>query len=212
MNRLIVLALTAALAASADQAQAVGVSPSQEALLDMSDVTTVFGGTQQSTIDNIVAASGGIGLSINYVDTGENFSRVVLQKENFNADLSAFDSFDLQFQAFAQDIGVKPFIQTGDGFQFFETAFTSIAVADGPTTVSLDFLGGALPGIDNVRQFGFQIFGPNPGGDDDGVIGQGTVIVTPAPGSAIFTDIPEPTTAAICAMACLASLGVRRRS
>ena len=212
MKKLSVLAIAALFAATANQAQGVGVSPSQDQLLSMVDVTTVFGGSQQSTINAIVASGDGIGIQANFVDTGENFSRIVLQKENLNADLSAFDSLDLQFTAFAQDIGVKPFMQTGDGFQFFETAFTSIAVADGPTVVSLDFLGGALPGLDNVRQFGFQIFGPNPSPGDDGVIGVGTILVGPAPGSAIIPEVPEPTSLAVCIAACFAACGLRRRS
>lgn len=195
------LAVAAALSLLvAERSHAVGVSPSQELLIGMVDNTLGFGATQMSTITNTVENAGGVAYLVDWDDTGESFTRVVLQGENFNADLSAFDSFDLQFTPFAEDIGVKPYVQTGDGFQFFETAFTSIAVADGPTVVSLDL--NFVANIDNVRQFGYQIFGPAGGVSS-------TVLVQPAPGSTIFNPVPEPTAGMLAALGML--VGWRRR-
>lgn len=196
------LAVAAALSLLvAEQSHAAGVTPSQDLLLGMVDVTTAFGSSQQSTITNTVENAGGVAYLVNWDDTGEGFTRVVLQGENLDADLSAFDSFDIQFTAFTEDIGVKPYIQTGDSFQFFETAFTSIAVADGPTVVSLDL--NFVANTDNARQFGYQIFGPG---------GQGvssSVLVQPAAGSTIYSPIPEPTAGLLAGLGMLA--GWRRR-
>ena len=166
----------------------------------LTDVTTVFGATQLSTIDALDTAGPGTNFDVTWrAGTGglggENFSRVVLQRANFNADLSAFDTLDLVFTPDHAGVGVKPFVQTGAGFTFFETPFISLP-ANVPTLVSFDLSG--LPDINNVRQFGFQLFGPNP------AVGQ---TIT---GSIRVTAIPEPASIALVGLAALMALAARR--
>lgn len=199
IKNLINICLAAAISSSAF---AVDITPSQSAMLEMVDITTVFGASQTSTVASYVASGDGVGLLVDWDDTGEGFTRVVFQRENVNADWSAYDNFVVTFQPFGEDIGVKPFMQTGDGFQFFETAFTSIAVADGATDVPLDL--SFVANTDNVRQFGWQIFGP--GGQ--GV--QSSVLILPTVGAAQF--VPEPSALSLILVGGLALLRRRRSS
>jgi hypothetical protein len=203
MKKLTVIAAAVAICfVTSNRVDAAAVTVPQDTLLGMVDITTVFGPTQESTITNTVPNAGGVAYLVNWDDSGESFTRVVLQGENFDADFSAFDSFDLQFTAFTEDIGVKPYIQTGAGFAFFETAFTSIAVSDGPTVVSLDLTG--VPDTDLIQQFGYQIFGP--GGQDV----NSSVLVQPAPGAVPY--VPEPATSTMLVLSGLIACGLRRRS
>jgi hypothetical protein len=121
------------------------------------------------------------------------FSRVAVQKTNFNADLSAFTSFDTLVTNISGVTGTKMFVQTGPGFQFFETAF--ISLPQGSTVlVSLNLE--SLPNTSNVRQFGFQFFG-------------GSGLTT---GNQVqVSSIPEPTAAALL-LAPTALLLSRRRA
>lgn len=196
IKNLLSLCLAAAICSSA---MAVDITPSQTAMLEMSDITTVFGATQTSTVESYVASGDGVGVLVNWDDTGEGFTRVVFQRENVNADWSSFDNFVVTFQPFGEDIGVKPYIQTGDSFQFFETAFTSISVADGATDVPLDL--SSVANADNIRQFGWQIFGPGGQGL------QSSVLITPTVGAAQF--VPEPSAITLILLGGLAFL--RRR-
>ncbi len=194
------LSLVAVLGISV-HAFAVDITPSQFAMLGMDDITTVFGASQTSTVENYVASGDGVGVLVNWDDTGEGFTRVVFQRASVDADWSAFDNFSVTFDAFGEDIGVKPYVQTGDGFAFFETEFTSIAAADGPTAVALDLT--ALADTNNVRQFGWQIFGP--GGTDL----QSTVLISPTAGATQY--LPEPSSLSLIMIAGLGLLSLRRR-
>ncbi len=165
-------------------ALAVDVTPSQQVMLDMSDVTTGFGPSQMSTVTQYTANGDGVAVLVEWDETGEGFTRVVFQKENVNADWSAFENFSVTFQPFGQDIGIKSYVQTGDGFAFNESAFTSISVAGGAMSVALDLT--SLPDTDNIRQFGWQIFGP---GTPSGPISS-SVLITPTPGAVQY--VPEP--------------------
>ena len=62
-------------------------------MLGMSDITTVFGPTQTSTVEDYTASGDGVGLLVNWDDTGEGFTRVVFQRENVDADWSAYENF-----------------------------------------------------------------------------------------------------------------------
>ena len=201
MNRFCVIVTLCVVGLITTNSWAVDVTPSQAALLDMVDVTTVFGPSQTSTVLNIVPnGTDGVAYQVNWDDTGEGFTRVVFQKENVESDWSGFDNFTVTFTPFAEDIGVKPFIQTGANFDFFETAFTSIAVADGATDVPLDLT--AVSNPDQIRQFGYQIFGP--GGQ--GVVS--SVLVSATPGAVQW--IPEPSGGLLMVLAALSLLGIRR--
>ena len=176
------------------------ITPSQFAMLGMDDITTVFGPTQSSTVESYMASGDGVGILVNWDDTGEGFTRVVFQRPNVNADWSAYDNFTVTFQPFGEDIGVKPYVQTGDGFAFAETDFISIGVADGPTAVPLDLT--ALADTDNIRQFGWQIFGPG------GTGLQSSVLISPTLGADQY--LPEPSGMSLVLLA-MSGLFVLRR-
>jgi hypothetical protein len=180
-------------------ATAVSYNPSEADFDALADVTTVFGATQLSTIDAVDTSGPGTTIDVSWRIGpgglgGETFSRVVLQRPSFDADLSALDSLDLVFEPDHAGVGVKPFVQTGSGFAFFETPFIGLP-ANTPTIVSLDLTG--LPDTNNVRQFGFQLFGPAP------AVGQ-TI-----QGSIRISAVPEPTCTAVAALGVLVALGAR---
>ena len=186
-----VVTSVALVALSTQFTHAQGFLPS-EADIEAMVETDFSGGTQASTLDSIDTTGDGIELNITWDNSGESFTRIVMQRENFDTDLSAFSSFDLNFQTNDSGIGVKTFVQTGAGFSFFESPFTNITPG-GAQTVSLPLAG--LPDTDNVRQFGFQVFGP--------ASGPGTVRVFGA-------VVPEPSALALLGAGCCTLLGLRR--
>lgn len=113
-----------------------------------------FGGG--GSLTSIAPSGDGALLTMVMDATAIGFSRVAVQKTNFNADLSGFTSFDTLLTNITGVTGTKMFVQTGDGFQFFESAFISLNQG-APTLVSLNLVG--MPNTNNVRQFGFQFFG-----------------------------------------------------
>lgn len=170
-------------------ASGMAFTPTQADLLSM--VETSFG-PNTSTTNSVTADAGGVLYDVNWDELGEGFSRLVYQKESFNTDLSAFDSFDVSIDAINPNgVGIKLFVQTGSGFAFSETAFIS-AAAGATELVSLDLTG--LSDTNDVKQFGYQVFGP--GGDIQGA----QFRVRP---------VPEPATAALLALGTLAM--TRRR-
>lgn len=168
--------LTGTLVVSASAAE---FTPTQTDLTESVDNTTGFGGGGALTSNT--ADSGGALYTVSF-DPNSNgpgnpgFTRVAIQKASFDADLSAFDSFDVIITNVSGVTGVKMFVQTGVGFAFFETPFTSLTEGVA-TTLSLDLTG--LPDTDNVRQFGFQFFG----GPDASSGNQVLIQPVPEPGS-----------------------------
>ncbi len=187
-----VIACGALVTLTANFAGAQAFLPSEadiEALVE----TDFSGGASTTTLNSIDASGTGISLDITWDDTGEGFTRVVLQRENFDLDLSSFSSLDINFQTDDSGVGVKTFVQTGAGFAFHESPFISITPG-AAQTVSLPLAG--IPDVDLVQQFGFQIFGPSSG--------PGTVQV--------FGVVPEPSSVLLLTVGCATLLGMRRRA
>jgi len=164
-----------------------------EADIEALVVTDFSGGASTSSINSIDTAGDGIELDITWDNTGEGFSRVVLQRESFDTDLSTFSGLDLIFQTDDSGIGVQTFVQTGDGFSFTQSAFINISPG-APQVVSLDFATAGTTDTNNVRQFGFQLFGPDSG-----------------PATVRVLGVPEPSALALLAAGCATLLGWRRR-
>ena len=135
-------------------------SPSLSELLGLSDVTLAFGPTQTSRLESFFEDNGGVKHNVTWDATGEGFSRVVLQQGDFEKDLSDYDAFNFNVEAMMQDITIKPYVQTGADYDFFESSEQTIT-AGARSLVSFDLTG--IPNLDNTRQFGYQVFGPESG-------------------------------------------------
>ncbi|WP_145445687.1 hypothetical protein [Mucisphaera calidilacus] len=141
----------------AGPAQAVIFSPTQAELEAMQDVTTAFGGgggLWELTLDG-----DGILLDMDFGPPAEGISRVVMQNQAFNADLTGFDSFDLMFTPQTFALGAKLFITTGEE-GFFESPQTQIQVGSA-NRLSLPLDG--IADLDDVTSFGIQMFDPDNG-------------------------------------------------
>ncbi len=149
-----------------------------------------FGGG--GSLTSIAPSGDGALLTMTLDATMIGFSRVAVQKTNFNANISGSTSFDVLVTNVSGVTGTKLFVQTGDGFQFNESGLVNLA-AGVPTLVSLNLVG--IPDLNNVRQFGFQFFG---GG---GLTTGNQVLVA---------SIPEPTSAAVLLAPAALLLGRRR--
>jgi len=180
--------------------------PSASEIGGLQDATVNFSGTQLSTHTITPTATGLSSAASFEVGTGgafggETFSRVVFQGFNLPGDLSAFDSIGVSI---VSSIGVsaRPYIQTGENWDFSESVDVPWIPENTPTTVFLEFddlveFGDPFDAT-FVRAWGFQIFGPSP------PVGE-SVSATIA-----INVIPEPTGLALLGLASFGLAFMRR--
>jgi hypothetical protein len=168
-------------------ASAAAYTPSQSDLLSIGTNAGFGAGSIQG---NVIDGSG-IRFTMTLGSEG-GFSRVVPQRNSFEADLSAFSSFDVNVTPLTANVtGLKLYVQTGPLFQYFETPFIGLT-QNSTTPVSLTLTG--LPNLTAVRQYGIQFFGP------PGSFANEQTRVAP---------VPEPAT--LAGLFVLAAASLRRR-
>ncbi len=152
-------------------------SPTLAQVLGVTDVTRNWIPGATSVLHRYYEDDGGVTYDVTWDAAGEGFSRVVVQRTNFQTefrgdgigfDLTPYDSLEFQVEAVTGDVSIKPFFATGDDYGFSEPTWDPILVPEGTRTViNVDFADlTGTPVLDDTRQLGFQAFGPATG---DGV-------------------------------------------
>ena len=138
--------------------------PTLSELLGVDEVTRNWIPEATSVLNRYYEEDGGVNYDMTWDSTGEGFSRLVMQRRHLGSDWTAYDSVEFVVEAITGHVDFKPFLSTGE-WEFTEPIWDPIHIPEGTETViSVDFDDLTNPPILNdVRQLGFQAFGPASG-------------------------------------------------